>query len=691
MESGDVIITHDLGADEGKVMSQKGVTDAFVNANSFAWKQADYTKKSDLDISDGGEVSTLGYRYLYCVQVSAGDVVLMNGTGPTTGEDLKVVVALFDKLPEDGDTAVKVLAVSNTVDGEYSGVFSAAANGYLVMRLWGTTSNVTAFKAQSVKEALTDLKATVDYIGNMEVTGWELQEVEKLSKLKISNDGTVSTQNYRYIFYAQVEEGDVVKVLGSNQGNNEPIIPIIVALFNDVPAAGSVATAVLDNSPAVDGEYENTFRITSNGYCAISMYGANTVGKIQKATKIQDLVKTVKGESIEPTYTTTPGKYITKNGGIGSSSGYSYTSPIAVRAGDKVSFTSDCGTSGLCSCIALTNAQGTAYRSQMAEKGFAKRSYDVMEDGYVALSYITATGLTIVINRGSMVDAVERMQSVADTLMVDSRDGTIIPSDNPLARLISGPSRVRTFKSYGIIGASFETGYTNANLNGSASPFYDEGYEWPTLMGKVNGVEVYNYALAGHAFKQWLRDRNDTPPNFQATNLPWNADTHQPECFIINMSSNDLDSTKNPDPAGNASDIDLNVDYSLLGYNEHASFAEVVTAIIQLCRKKSPKCHIFVATVRGGIGNDEERKAELNETLKGVAGLFERCHVLDIFQYGMDWSKPGYLSGSNTSHPTRLGHVYLADQFNTYIDWYIGKYPELFKDAAYIGTDYQLP
>ena len=535
-----------------------------------------------------------------------------------------------------------------------------------------------------MKEALTNLKTTVDYIGDMEVTGWESQEVDKLSKLKISNDGAVSTQNYRYIFYAQVAEGDIVRVLGSNQGNNEPIIPIIVALFDAVPAAGSVATAVLDNSPAVDGDYENTFRIASNGYLAISMYGTNTVGRMQKATKIQDLVKTVQGESIEPTYTTTSGKYITKNGGIGSSSGFSYTSPIAVRAGDKVTFSSDCGTSGACSCIALTDAQGTTYRSQMAEKGFAKRSYDVMEDGYVALSYITAATMLF------LLMTIVRPAAVADTLMVDSRDGTIIPSDNPLARLISGPSRVRTFKSYGIIGASFETGYTNATLNGEAVAFYDEGYEWPTLMGKVNGVEVYNYALAGHAFKQWLRDRNGTPPNFQATNLPWDADTHQPECFIINMSSNDLDSTKNPALPGDPTELDPTINYYEKPYSLDNPFTWDVAAIIQLCRVKSPQCYIFVATVRGGAGTDA-RAAELIEALKAIAAKFDKCYVLDIRQYGMDWSKSGYLSGSNTSHPTRLGHVYLADQFNTYIDWYIGKYPELFKDAAYIGTDYQLP
>jgi len=210
-------------------------------------------------------------------------------------------------------------------------------------------------------------------------------------------------------------------------------------------------------------------------------------------------------------------------------------------------------------------------------------------------------------------------------------------------------------------------------------------------MGNVNGVETYNYALAGHSFRAWLRDRNDgNLPKFTGHCLPWSNDNHVPECFIVNLSSNDISAY---DTLGDVENLDVeNVDYwdqaSDAAYNA-LTFVEAAAGILQLCRAKSPGCHIFVATLRAGTG-DATAVATLNEKLLAVAALFDNCHVLDITTYGMKWNTGvgKYVSGVDGSHPTRLGHVYLADQFNTYIDWYVGKHPEEFLDAAYINTEY---
>jgi len=71
------------------------------------------------------------------------------------------------------------------------------------------------------------------------------------------------------------------------------------------------------------------------------------------------------------------------------------------------------------------------------------------------------------------------------------------------------------FDSYGVIGASFES----PTIDGWAGfrddePKYtsgsDYGYEWPTLLGKINGVKIYNYSRAGHSLALWLKKVNDS-------------------------------------------------------------------------------------------------------------------------------------------------------------------------------------
>ena len=74
-----------------------------------------------------------------------------------------------------------------------------------------------------------------------------------------------------------------------------------------------------------------------------------------------------------------------------------------------------------------------------------------------------------------------------------------------------------------------------------------------------------------------------------------------------------------------------------------------------------------------------------------MQAITPNSHLIDLNTYGIDWGedeiKERYVKGN---HPTRLGHIYLCDEFNTYIDWLIGKAPDKFRDAAYIDTIYHI-
>ena len=79
--------------------------------------------------------------------------------------------------------------------------------------------------------------------------------------------------------------------------------------------------------------------------------------------------------------------------------------------------------------------------------------------------------------------------------------------------------------------------------------------------------------------------------------------------------------------------------------------------------------------------------------MKDVAAKFDDCFVLDINTFGFDWPtlgvSYGYQTTTDSSHPTRLGHVYLSDQFNTYLDWVIGNNQKAFFKTVYINTPWE--
>lgn len=555
-------------------------------------------------------------------------------------------------------------------------------------------------------------KAVTEALASQNIADWEDAGANKLTSMKFSDNGTVTSQSTGgRVYVIDVVEGDFVKIVATRdatpEGQDPPSIKTVVAIFDSTPAVGDEAEEVLDVKAATaDGIYTSKIAITRTGVLAVSYWGASSACTISKGVTYNEQTSAMSQQAITKTSELeasvsnvlggveeekhpgrVQGQMIKKTNERAESQYFSITVPIQVEKGDVVRYIADGGSGGVNSIMNLTDEEGSAYVSLGPDReGKKTRTYKVLEDGYICISFLTANDLEIYITHEGLQAKVESLEKSVATY---KEDGTITLLENPLEHLISYPSRVRTFKSYGIIGASFETGYTNAS---GGQVFYDDGYEWPTLMGKVNGVEICNYALPGHTFRSWLADRNETEfslsdtPFFGNHYMPWDDDRHTPECFIVNLSSNDVSTVYD---VGDPGDIDTANDYT--DFNEYPinsmNFCQAATAILQLIRKKCQRCYIFVATVRKGVSNTTRAEA-LNEALVAIASKFSKCFVLDVYQYGMDWSQQGpnkYVSGGESSHPTRLGHIYLADQFNTYIDWYIGKHPELFLDAAYVN------
>lgn len=260
----------------------------------------------------------------------------------------------------------------------------------------------------------------------------------------------------------------------------------------------------------------------------------------------------------------------------------------------------------------------------------------------------------------------------------DSIGYPVLDDTNPLAMLIRGRSRARLFKSWGVVGASFETGLIECYDNGTATNMTDTGNDWPSLFGEMNSVDVGNYAIAGSTLRNWLSSANGW------TKL--NNDTAK-QAYLVNMSSNDNDTNKYNEPIG---DITTDIDYNNW-QNNAATWVGCLATIIQRIREKSPRCYIFLATRRNASGAKSNTRAnQMCQALRQVCTCFPNVYLVDMWEYGANWDDTNFKKEFRCGgHPNRNGHIYLADAFNTYFDWIIRNNPIGMRDAAFIGTDYQ--
>lgn len=536
---------------------------------------------------------------------------------------------------------------------------------------------------QSTTKAMTQ-KAVTDAVNEVKelIEGDDITPTFNVTNKKyITYKGIIATNNlYSYTSPIQVLAGDVLtyKCSSATTGN---------ARLSLTDAEGTFYTCV--DKLAVDTEA--TYNVLSDGYVALSGHTANGFqvsinrGGVQrqvdaiemKVDDIAEVAEAITGEDVTPEYTIKSNYYISTAGNDTAHDAYSRTNKIALLKDDILTFTATVSASTV-AALAITNEAESSFTPVITGTGNQQRTYKAVADCYVVVSYHIAEGLVLEVRRGGIDILEQRVESIENAITSYDADGMPSHPANPLSHLISCPSRARVFSSYGIIGASWDTGYSDGG-----TPFYDLGYEWPTLFAKTNGVEVHNYALPGHWLNVWLRDRNDSPV-FSGSNLPFDSDTFQPDAFLVCMSSNDVNTNNYSAEIGSASDIDPTTDYTQKSYAANTPFVEVLAEIIQRCKAKSPDCWVFLTTIHKYTPSQSAwvtRRNEMCQAMRDVAPLFDRCDVIDIFQYGMNWDTPvnrkKYCSSDSAgSHPSRLGHIFLANQYNTYIDWWVANNAE---------------
>ena len=95
---------------------------------------------------------------------------------------------------------------------------------------------------------------------------------------------------------------------------------------------------------------------------------------------------------------------------------------------------------------------------------------------------------------------------------------------------------------------------------------------------------------------------------------------------------------------------------------------------------------VFTFSYKQVYGENVEK---VRNAIRDIVALFDRCYCIDLANgvvYGSAFQQRYYLGG----HMNAAGYEYTAYVMNTYIDWLIRNNFDDFKDAALVGSPYEI-
>lgn len=251
----------------------------------------------------------------------------------------------------------------------------------------------------------------------------------------------------------------------------------------------------------------------------------------------------------------------------------------------------------------------------------------------------------------------------------------IITESNPLANLLENGGYTNIFNKISCIGDSLTEGvfeYTeNGEVKFAGKPQGLEPYSYPSQLARMINATVGNYGVGGATAKSWLETTACTDC-FKEEN--------KAQAYIIALGTNDTNY-----------DGDVNADIDASNYNNNAdTFVGNYAKIIQKCLELQPKAKIFVVTIPKTRTNYHNAWTTGNNQIKAIAKKLG-VYVLDVFTYSESYDNPDeykkhfYTGG----HRNSVGYKRTAMEYATYISWIIYNNPNDFRNAQFIGMDYE--
>lgn len=237
------------------------------------------------------------------------------------------------------------------------------------------------------------------------------------------------------------------------------------------------------------------------------------------------------------------------------------------------------------------------------------------------------------------------------------------------------PELLSSFLKIGVIGDSLASGESQYNkADGSVGGLVDMyEHSWPQFIAREYGIEFINFSKGGLTTRTWFTDSMGYAKA--------SAEENKCNAYIIALGVNERYKL-GLDYLGSADDIDFNnADHNADTY--YGNYAK----IIQKMKALQPKAHFFLLTDPMTSGTNT---TEFNAAVKEIAGLFDRCHLIDLAPYADMYQTGGFFAANKRyGHYNSIAYNYMgeliADEINSYMFEHYGE----FGDLEFIGTDYE--
>ncbi len=248
-------------------------------------------------------------------------------------------------------------------------------------------------------------------------------------------------------------------------------------------------------------------------------------------------------------------------------------------------------------------------------------------------------------------------------------DTFLYPADEqPLDRLVNSYSHTAVFRTMAFIGDSLSSGEFETRDSDGTPAYHDlYDYSWGQYIARKNGLKAYNFSRGGMTAKEYME-------SFAKEQGFWD-DNKACQAYVLALGVNDL--LNRGMEVGCVEDIDTDRD----------TFARWYAQIIQRYQAMCPDAVFFLVTIpKSDDPLVEEKSAPMRKLLYDLQARFDRCYILDLYQYGPVYDarfrEAYYLHG----HMNPAGYLLTARLIDSYIDYIVRHNPDVFRTIGLVGS-----
>ena len=338
-------------------------------------------------------------------------------------------------------------------------------------------------------------------------------------------------------------------------------------------------------------------------------------------------------------------KYINGNGEEIDYSGFYASTPIYLSAGNSYYWSNLYG--GYCAFYAL---DGTVIQGYGMNDPFPN-PFTVP----TGATYMRVTAVNETQKNGAWISKINRQPDSFGYELDIERLPVKVP---PYIKKVNNPcdylgDEICAFTKCLCIGDSLTSGTTNHRDSGVTEYISYDKYSFPRNLERLTNLEVTNMGFGGKTSAEWYADKAL-------------ADLSGYDLAIIQLGVNDQ------------------MRYSEFGETSQTGFTDIITKL----KTDNKNIKIFVANIIPALSYASEGyltfSADLLSWLNTTYANDKDVIPLDIQQYGHTKDIDAY----NCGHLSAYGYYRLAKDYKAFISYYMLKYPSVFKEIQFVGTDY---